>query len=330
VVARSPGVDDAARATRATESRSLGAGDAVIAVADVRKSYGAVKAVDGVSFEVRKGEIFGLLGPNGAGKTTTMEMIEGLHPPDGGSISVLGLDVRRHAPAIKNRVGVQLQTAALYPQLKVSELVRLFASFYERHVPPDQVLGDLELEEKRDAQTKTLSGGQQQRLSVALALINDPEIVFLDEPTTGLDPAARQSLWDVIRRLQGEGRTILMTTHYMEEAEALCDRLAIMDHGKILDTGTVDELIGRRFSERSVRFRREGAPELARLRALPGVSRVVEEDEEVALFTKDVPATVAGLLDLTTRAGTEPAGLMIRRASLEDVFLELTGRALRD
>jgi ABC-2 type transport system ATP-binding protein len=307
-----------------------GALHTVIAVDDVRKAYGSVKAVDGVSFEVRKGEIFGLLGPNGAGKTTTMEMIEGLHPPDAGSIAVLGLDVRRQAPAIKNRVGVQLQTAALYPQLKVSELVRLFASFYDHHVPPDEVLDDLGLSEKRDAQTKTLSGGQQQRLSVALALINDPEIVFLDEPTTGLDPAARQSLWEVIRRLQGEGRTVLMTTHYMEEAEALCDRLAIMDHGRILDTGTVDELIGRRFSERSVRFRREGAPPGAELEALAGVSRVVEEDEEIALFTKDVPATVAGLLDLTTRAGTEPAGLMIRRASLEDVFLELTGRALRD
>jgi ABC-2 type transport system ATP-binding protein len=327
LVAGTQGVD---RTTSGASGAGVSPTGAVIAVDAVRKAYGSVKAVDGVSFEVRKGEIFGLLGPNGAGKTTTMEMIEGLHPPDAGSIAVLGMDITKHAPAIKNRVGVQLQTAALYPQLKVAELVRLFASFYERHVPTEQVLADLELEEKRDAQTKTLSGGQQQRLSVALALINDPEIVFLDEPTTGLDPAARQSLWEVVRRLQGQGRTILMTTHYMEEAEALCDRLAIMDHGRILDTGTVDELIGRRFSERSVRFRREGAPAEAELKALPGVSRVVEEDEEIALFTKDVPATVAALLDLTTRAGTEPAGLMIRRASLEDVFLELTGRALRD
>ena len=259
-----------------------------------------------------------------------MEMIEGLHKADGGAISVLGLDVSRHASAIKNRVGVQLQTAALYPQLKVIELLRLFASFYDRAQPVDGVLDDLELGEKRDAQTKTLSGGQQQRLSVALALINDPEVVFLDEPTTGLDPAARQSLWNVIRRMQGEGRTILMTTHYMEEAEALCDRLAIMDPGKILDTGTVDELIGRRFKERSVRFRKAGAPAEAELRALAGVTRVVEEDDEVALFTADVPATVSALLGLTGRAGTEPADLMIRRASLEDVFLELTGRALRD
>jgi ABC-2 type transport system ATP-binding protein len=304
--------------------------DAVIAVDDVRKSYGAVKAVDGVSFHVQKGEIFGLLGPNGAGKTTTMEMIEGLHPPDGGSISVLGLDVKDHARAIKNRVGVQLQTAALYPQLKVIELLRLFASFYDRAQPVERVLDDLELGEKRDAQTKTLSGGQQQRLSVALALVNDPEVVFLDEPTTGLDPAARQSLWHVIRRMQGEGRTILMTTHYMEEAEALCDRLAIMDHGKILDTGTVEELIGRRFRERSVRFGKAGAPDQEVLQGLAGVSRVVEEDDEIVVFTRDVPATIGGLLERTNRTGTELAGLMIRRASLEDVFLELTGRALRD
>ena len=306
------------------------AADAVIRVGDVRKAYGAVLAVDGVSFEVAPGEIFGLLGPNGAGKTTTMEMIEGLHQPDAGTIEVLGLDVRRNASQIKHRIGVQLQTAALYPQLTVEELLRLFGSFYGRQRPVDQVLEDLELGEKRTAQTKTLSGGQRQRLSVALALVNDPEVVFLDEPTTGLDPAARQGLWQVVRRMQGEGRTILMTTHYMEEAEALCDRLAIMDHGRILEIGTVDDLIGRRFQERGVRFLRRDAPPEDQLRGLAGVTRLVAEDDEVVLFTRDVPATVGALLELTTRAGTEPADLMIRRASLEDVFLDLTGRALRD
>ena len=304
--------------------------DSVIHVADVRKSYGAVKAVAGVSFEVAKGEIFGLLGPNGAGKTTTMEMIEGLHPPDAGEIHVLGMDVRKYSKQIKNRVGVQLQTAALYPQLTVYELLRLFGSFYGRAQPVERLLDDLELGEKRDAQTKTLSGGQRQRLSVALALINDPEVVFLDEPTTGLDPAARQGLWGIVRRLQGEGRTILMTTHYMEEAEALCDRLAIMDHGQVLEDGTVDEIIGRRFQERGVHFRRTGAPPEESLRALPAVSRVVYEADEVVLYTSDVPVTIGALLELTSRAHTEPANLMIRRASLEDVFLELTGRALRD
>ena len=304
--------------------------DAVIAVDDVRKAYDDVQAVDGVSFRVAKGEIFGLLGPNGAGKTTTMEMIEGLHSPDSGEIHVLGMDVRHSATAIKSRVGVQLQTAALYPQLTVTELLELFGSFFGRRPATERLLNDLELTEKRNARTKTLSGGQQQRLSVALALVNDPEVVFLDEPTTGLDPAARQGLWTVIRRMQSEGRTILMTTHYMEEAEALCDRLAIMDHGKILDSGTVDELIGRRFRERGVRFRRAGAPDLEKLQALPAVSRVVTEEDQVVLYTSDVSATIGGLLELTARGGTEPADLMIRRASLEDVFLELTGRALRD
>jgi ABC-2 type transport system ATP-binding protein len=304
--------------------------DAVIAVDDVRKAYADVQAVDGVSFRVAKGEIFGLLGPNGAGKTTTMEMIEGLHSPDSGEIHVLGMDVRHAATAIKSRVGVQLQTAALYPQLTVTELLELFGSFYGRRPATERLLNDLELTEKRNARTKTLSGGQQQRLSVALALVNDPEVVFLDEPTTGLDPAARQGLWTVIRRMQSEGRTILMTTHYMEEAEALCDRLAIMDHGRILDSGTVDELIGRRFRERGVRFRRAGAPDTEKLQALPAVSRVVTEEDQVVLYTSDVSATIGGLLELTARSGTEPADLMIRRASLEDVFLELTGRALRD
>jgi ABC-2 type transport system ATP-binding protein len=305
-------------------------GDSVIEVVDVRKYYGDVRAVDGVSFQVSKGEIFGLLGPNGAGKTTTMELLEGLHPPDSGELRVLGMDVRKFATAIKNRVGVQLQTAALYPQLTVEELLLLFGSFFGRRQPVDQLLDDLDLGEKRKARTKTLSGGQQQRLSVALALVNDPEVVFLDEPTTGLDPAARQGLWSVIRRMKAEGRTILMTTHYMEEAEALCDRLAIMDHGRILDSGTAVELIGRRFRERGVRFLRKGAPEDEQLRALPGVSRTVYEEDEVVLFTADVAGTIGGLLELTGRARTEPADLMIRRASLEDVFLELTGRALRD
>jgi ABC-2 type transport system ATP-binding protein len=304
--------------------------DAIIEVADVRKSYGTVRAVDGVSFGVARGEIFGLLGPNGAGKTTTMEMIEGLHPPDSGELRVLGLDVRRSVTAIKRRIGVQLQTAALYPQLTVRELLQLFGSFYDRSLPVDQLIADFELEEKRDAQTKTLSGGQRQRLSVALALVNDPEVVFLDEPTTGLDPAARQKLWTVVRRFQAEGRTILLTTHYLEEAEALCDRVGIMDHGRILDIGTVDELIGRRFHERAVRFRRIDTLGDAALGALAGVSRVVHEEDEDVLYTSDVPGTIGDLLAATERAGTEPQNLRIRRASLEDVFLELTGRALRD
>src|SRR5438105_4439781 len=191
----------------------------VILVRDVRKAYGDVRAVDGITFDVKAGEIFGLLGPNGAGKTTTMEMLEGLGRPDSGDLLVLGLDVSRHATAIKERIGVQLQTAALFPQLTVAEVIDLFGSFYDRRLPTARLLDDLDLREKQAAQTKNLSGGQRQRLSVALALVNDPELVFLDEPTTGLDPAARRGLWQLILGLKAEGRSVLMTTHYLEEAE---------------------------------------------------------------------------------------------------------------
>jgi ABC-2 type transport system ATP-binding protein len=302
----------------------------VIEVSEVRKAYGAVQAVDGVSFEVAAGEIFGLLGPNGAGKTTIMEMLEGLHPPDSGTLRVLGLDVARHPAAIKERIGVQLQTAALFPQLKVEELLGLFGSFYRHAAPVEALLRGLDLEEKRSAQSKHLSGGQRQRLSVALALVNDPEVVFLDEPTTGLDPAARRGLWDLILSLKSQGRTILLTTHYLEEAEAICDRVAIMDHGKVLDIGTSTELIARRFTEKAIQFDAVPALTAATLAGLPHVTRVSRENGITLLYTKKVPETIGGLLRATAAAGVEPGNLLVRRATLEDVFLELTGRALRD
>jgi ABC-2 type transport system ATP-binding protein len=302
----------------------------VIVVRDVRKAYADVRAVDGVSFDVQAGEIFGLLGPNGAGKTTTMEMLEGLTKPDSGDLLVLGLDVTRHATAIKERIGVQLQTAALYPQLQVAEVIDLFGSFYERHLPTGRLLDDLDLREKQAAQTKNLSGGQRQRLSVALALVNDPELVFLDEPTTGLDPAARRGLWDLILGLKADGRSVLMTTHYLEEAEAICDRVAIMDHGRILDIGTSDELIGRRFREKAIQFDTLDTLGDARLAALASVSRVAHEDGATLLYTADVPETIGALLKVAKDAGVEPDNLLVRRATLEDVFLDLTGRALRD
>ncbi len=301
-----------------------------VAVSEVRKAFGRVQAVDGVSFHVGPGEIFGLLGPNGAGKTTTVEMLEGLTRPDSGELTVLGLDVRQHATEIKRRIGVQLQTAALYPHLTVAELISLFGSFYARRVSAERLIDDLGLGEKRDSLTRTLSGGQQQRLSVALALVNDPELVFLDEPTTGLDPAARRALWELIEGMKRQGRSVLMTTHYMDEAEALCDRIAIMDHGKILDHGTVNDLIGRRFHERAVQFEELAGLQDARLAALAGVSSVKHEDGITLLFTADVPATIGSLLEATESLGVEPRGLLVRRATLEDVFLQLTGRALRD
>ena len=310
--------------------RTASSAGPAVRVQDVRKRYGAVQAVDGVSFEVAPGEVFGLLGPNGAGKTTTVEMLEGLRAPDSGQLEVLGIDVARNPDDLKQRVGVTLQTAELYPKLTVVEVLDLFRSFYKRSLPTNQLIEFLDLGERRTAQTRQLSGGQRQRLAVALALVNDPEVIFLDEPTTGLDPAARRSLWDLVQKLQGQGKTILLTTHYMEEAEVLCDRLAIMDHGKILALGTVNELVARRFKDRSVRFDEIAALDDDQLKTLPGVESIKHDEGETVLYTQDVPATIGGVLALTESLGVEPGNLGIRRPTLEDLFLDLTGRALRD
>ena len=310
-------------------ARQPGGGPAV-RVADLHKHYGPVLAVDGISFEVASGEVFGLLGPNGAGKTTTVEMLEGLRAPDSGQLEVLGIDVARNPDELKQRVGVTLQTAELYPKLTIVEVLDLFRSFYKRSLPTEQLIDFLDLGERRNAQTRQLSGGQRQRLAVALALVNDPEVIFLDEPTTGLDPAARRSLWDLVQKLQGQGKTILLTTHYMEEAEVLCDRLAIMDHGHILALGTVDQLVAKRFKDRSVRFDQIAALEDDRLTALDGVESLKHDDGVTVLYTRDVPGTIGGLLALTETLGVEPGNLGIRRPTLEDLFLDLTGRALRD
>jgi ABC-2 type transport system ATP-binding protein len=304
--------------------------DPVIRVDELKKSYGETRAVDGVSFQVRAGSVFGLLGPNGAGKTTTVEVLEGLRMPDGGEVRVLGVDVVAHPDELKPRIGVSLQTAALYPRLTVVEVLDLFRGFYRRGRATDELVGLMDLGEKRATRTQDLSGGQRQRLSVALALVNDPELVFLDEPTTGMDPAARRALWAVVLGLKAEGRSVLLTTHYMEEAEILCDRIAIMDHGRILEEGTVDDLVSRRFKERAVRFDVIDGLSDARLAAMPGVSSVKREDGQVLLYTRDVPATIGAVLDTAEKAGAEPANFAVRRATLEDVFLDLTGRALRD
>jgi ABC-2 type transport system ATP-binding protein len=302
----------------------------VIRVRGLTKRYGEVQAVAGIDFDVAKGEIFGLLGPNGAGKTTTVEILEGLRKPDGGDVSVLGVDVMRDADAIKPRIGVSLQTAAMYPKLTVTELVDLFRSFYPRARSTQEIIDVLELGERRNARSQDLSGGQRQRLAVALSLVNDPELVFLDEPTTGLDPAARRSLWDIVDGLKADGRSVLLTTHYMEEAEILCDRLAIMDHGRILEMGTVEELVSKHFQERTVRFDRLEGLSHDELSALPAVSSVKEDADEVLIYTRDPGPTIGGLLELADGRGLEPQNLGIRRATLEDVFLDLTGRALRD
>jgi ABC-2 type transport system ATP-binding protein len=306
------------------------AADAVIRVEGLRKVYGDLVAVDGISFDVGRGEVFGLLGPNGAGKTTTVEVLEGLREPDGGSVSVLGIDVVRSPHLLKPRIGVSLQNAALYPKLTVVELLDLFATFYPRSRSSDELIELMDLGEKRNSRTQDLSGGQRQRLSVALALVGDPELVFLDEPTTGMDPAARRALWDVISAMQADGRSVLLTTHYLEEAEILCDRTAIIDHGRILELGTVAELVDRRFHERAVRFDAIDGLDDARLEAMPGVASIAREDGEIVLYSRDVPATIGAVLAASEELGAEPGNLAVRRATLEDVFLALTGRTLRD
>ncbi|MFI5258066.1 MAG: ABC transporter ATP-binding protein [Candidatus Limnocylindrales bacterium] len=305
-------------------------GEPVIRVSDLKKFYGDVKAVDGVSFEVARGEVFGMLGPNGAGKTTTIEVLEGLRGPDSGKAEVFGLDVTRHSNAVKQRIGVQLQSVSLYPRLTVRELLDLFGSFFHKHVPTQQLIDAVDLGERAGARSMNLSGGQQQRLSIALALVNDPELVFLDEPTTGLDPQARRSLWDLVKGLQAKGKSVMLTTHYMEEATELCDRVAIMDHGHILEMGTVPELIGRRFKERAVFFDTSASLPTEKLARLGGVTRAAQEDGQTVLYSKDVPDTIGGLLAMADDLKFEPHNLGIRSATLEDVFLDLTGRALRD
>ncbi|HZC07922.1 MAG TPA: ABC transporter ATP-binding protein, partial [Ktedonobacterales bacterium] len=255
-----------------------------IVVENLRKTYGATKAVDGVSFDVRPGEVFGMLGPNGAGKSTTIEIIEGLRTADSGLVTVLGLRQPNEARAIKSRIGIQLQTTSLYPRLSVTEILDLFHTFYhDRQTLPTATLIQLvDLTEKKDTRSKQLSGGQKQRLSVALALVNDPDIVFLDEPTTGMDPQARRRLWDVVLDLKRKGKTILMTTHYMEEAEQICDRVAIVDHGHIIEIGSPADLVQRHFSEIAISFQAPDMP--TDYTALAGVSRAVGEDDRVTVY----------------------------------------------
>ncbi|HET9111849.1 MAG TPA: ABC transporter ATP-binding protein [Ktedonobacterales bacterium] len=301
-----------------------------IVVDNLRKSYGATKAVDGISFDVRPGEIFGMLGPNGAGKSTTIEIVEGLRIADAGDVTVLGLRQPREARAIKSRIGIQLQTTALYPRLTVTEILDLFHTFYpNRRTLPTQTLIELvDLGEKRNTRSKQLSGGQKQRLSVALALVNDPDIVFLDEPTTGMDPQARRQLWDVALDLKRKGKTILLTTHYMEEAEQICDRVAIVDHGRIIEIGSPADLVQRHFSEIAISFQ---APDTANEYAtLAGVSRAVGEDGRVTVYSSDAPRTMTALLQRESTDGGALRNLNVHSATLEDVFLKLTGRALRD
>jgi ABC-2 type transport system ATP-binding protein len=303
-----------------------------IVAEDLRKTYGQTKAVDGISLSVGEGEVFGMLGPNGAGKSTTIEIIEGLRVPDSGTITVLGMRQPRDSRSIKMRIGIQLQTTALYPRLTVTEILDLFHTFYpgRKTLSTDRLIEMVDLGEKRNTRSKDLSGGQRQRLSVALALVNDADIVFLDEPTTGMDPQARRQLWDVIRDLQSRGKTIMLTTHYLEEAEELCDRVAIVDHGRIIEMGSPEELVHRYFSEIAISFSDPAGADA--YRSLEGVTHVSAENGRVTLYSSDVLQTMAGLLSQRNGGGVGTAlrDLNVHNATLEDVFLKLTGRALRD
>lgn len=302
----------------------------VLGVEGLTKRYGALTAVDGISFAVPRGETFAILGPNGAGKTTTLEMIEGLRRPDAGRITFLGLDAVRQRRTVQQRIGVQLQSQALWPELTVEETLRAFQCVFHRRVPVEVLLDRFALADRRRSLVKALSGGQKQRLSVATAMVNDPEVVFLDEPTTGLDPQARHAFWDLIREMSRERKTVILTTHYMEEAEALCDRVAIMDRGRIIALDTPRELVRGLASDSTVECWFAGAMERERLLSLPAVRDVRRDDGGFFLFTTNVSATLAGLMGLADEDGERVQSLQVRTATLEDVFMSLTGRRLRD
>jgi ABC-2 type transport system ATP-binding protein len=305
--------------------------DFVIQVENLSKSYGDVKAVAGISFSVGQGEIFGFLGPNGAGKTTTLSILEGLRKADGGRVTVLGMDVNTAAVQIKQRIGVQLQNTSLLPDLTVVEQVKLFATLYGRPLSHNDCLDLLEwvgLVEKASALPGKLSGGQQQRLALVLALINEPEIVFLDEPTSGLDPQSRRALWTLIRECRERGRTVVLTTHYMEEAEALCHRVGIIDHGKLVALDTPGALISRLEGVSSITM--PDYLSLEQVRALAGAVEAQHEGELIRIQTKDVMRTLGALIALAQERGISLGDLHLKQPSLEDVFLKLTGHTIRD
>jgi ABC-2 type transport system ATP-binding protein len=304
----------------------------VIEVENLVKNYGTVKAVNDISFQVNSGETFGMLGPNGAGKTTTVEIIEGLRTADSGQVSVLGMDVARVPTRIKQRIGIQLQAPSLLPLLSVQEILDLFGGFYERSLPVNDVLEMLALQDSRKVLVKNLSGGQQQRLSVAMALINDPDIAFLDEPTTGLDPQARRSLWSVIGDMRSKSKTIFLTTHYMEEAERLCDRVAVIDYGKIIALGSPRELINEHFKESAIQFELEPPPPEVILKSFPGATQVMVSGNEVIVYSDNIPITMSAILKYAekTEVTEKLKDLYVREATLEDVFLKLTGRKIRE
>ncbi|MEW6568182.1 MAG: ABC transporter ATP-binding protein [Chloroflexota bacterium] len=301
----------------------------VILVEHLHKSYDAVKAVDDISFQVEAGEIFGMVGPNGAGKTTTIECLEGLRRPDRGHLRVLGLDPQADGYALRERIGIQLQESALPPRLKVWEALGLFASFYHRTVDASTLLEKFGLADKRNGAFGTLSGGQRQRLFIILALLNDPEVVFLDELTTGLDPQGRHTMWELVREIRAQGKTVVLTTHFMEEAERLCDRVAIIDHGQIIALDSPENLIRGLEAESRIVFIAEGGLSTESLRVLAGVSRVEQHGERVVVCGRG-QMLVGEVVNALSSSGVRFRDLRTEQPTLEDVFLTLTGREMRD
>ena len=303
---------------------------AVIQVSKIRKTYGPTVAVDEVSFAVQDGEIFGLIGPNGAGKTTTMECIEGLRTPDRGTISVLGLDPFREVYKLQERIGVQLQQAQLQKRIKVWEAVDLWASLYRKNaVDGERLLEQLGLTDKRNAWFMNLSGGQKQRLFIALALINDPEVVFLDELTTGLDPQSRRAIWELVRGIRERGKTVFLTTHLMEEAERLCDRVAIIEHGRIVDIDSPERLVSRHCPERTVVLATDDPVAIERFRGIPGVEVVNSGDSRYTIRGRG-DDLVTEVIRCLSENGIRVTDFRTILPNLEDVFLKLTGHSIRE
>ncbi|HEX2954552.1 MAG TPA: ABC transporter ATP-binding protein [Bacillota bacterium] len=301
-----------------------------IAVDGLLKTYDHRSVVDGINLKVAKGEIFGLLGPNGAGKTTTLEILEGLRKPDRGQCFICGYDLQKDLKKVRAKIGIQIQGTRFMESIQVGELIRLYRSFHETPLTVESLLNRFNLSDRYHTFVTDLSGGQKQRLALALALINDPELIFLDEPTTGLDPQSRHSLWQVIKELKTRSRTVILTTHYMDEAEQLCDRLAVMDHGRILVEGSPSELIRSYGSESAIEFSSSNEINLADLSRLPQVTGICEEEKRVTLLCSNLTETLLNLAQYAKDHRIELVDLRTRTGSLEDVFMKLTGRRLRD
>ena len=302
----------------------------VVQVLELRKNYGALEAVRGISFGIERGEVFGLLGPNGAGKTTTIEILEGLRSRDGGTVVVCGFDPDVEPRLLKERLGIQLQQTALPEKITVEEALELFGSFYQKRLRTDELLDWFGLREKRRSFYDVLSGGQQQRLALALAMVNDPEVVMFDEPTAGLDPQTRREIYDLVSRLREQRRTVLLTTHYIEEAEQLCERVAIVDQGKIIAMGTPRQLIEQSQQSSHIEFVPRTPIEVGRLRGLEQADGVTVHNGAYTIRSREAPRTLMALMRLLIAENNEVVQVHLERPSLEDVFLELTGRSLRD